>query len=223
MVNRSDTRPLERLYYTGESGLKKEAKVQQLVFGTQNKTRFAYMEEILKDLPVALESVFHLSSVPEDGDTPEANAVQKALAYYRASGVPTLAIDAGLYVEKFPADRQPGVHVKRFKPGHVAETDAAMLAYYQEMLRVCGGSSPAEWVNAMALVFSETDIRTSVYRRKTFFTAERCAAYTVNEPLNSIQYDLDAGRYVAEMTVSEKASSQAALVAHIQAFVKDAL
>ncbi|MGX8795235.1 hypothetical protein ACR6HW_03920 [Fusibacter sp. JL298sf-3] len=77
-----------------------------MVFVTQNKTWFMYMEEISKDLPVAMESTFHLSSVSDDGDTPEANVVQKSLAYYRASGMPTLAIDAALvaHIQAFVKD-----------------------------------------------------------------------------------------------------------------------
>ena len=54
--------------------------------------------------------------VTEDGDTPEKNAIKKAIAYYQASGLPSFAIDSGLEINGLSNKEQPDVLSGEFVP-----------------------------------------------------------------------------------------------------------
>ena len=68
------------------------------------------------------------SEPPEDAPTFAENARHKALAYARASGLPTVADDAGLEVEALGG--APGVHSRRFigEEATAAERNAHLLS-----------------------------------------------------------------------------------------------
>ena len=80
----------------------------------------------------------------ESADTAEENARIKALAYFAASGIPTFSLDAALRIEELPAERQPGVHVRRIG-GAESATDAEMVDHYSALLEKLGGRAAGEW------------------------------------------------------------------------------
>ncbi len=63
--------------------------------------------------------------VPETGDTFEENARQKAVAYARASKLPTLADDSGLEVDALHGE--PGVRSRRFAGEHASDEERIAL------------------------------------------------------------------------------------------------
>lgn len=83
---------------------------------------------------------------PEEQDTFEGNALQKARFVFERTGLPCLADDSGLAVDAL--DGGPGVRSKRFTPEAIAETNNAKL------LRVLDGveARSARFVCALALV-----------------------------------------------------------------------
>ena len=85
---------------------------------------------------------------PEDQETFEGNALQKARFVFERSGLPALADDSGLEVDAL--DGGPGVHSKRFTAEAIAPTNNAKL------LRVLDGVEvrTARFVCALALVTS---------------------------------------------------------------------
>lgn len=200
--------------------------MKKVLFGTRNKTRLAYLQEILKDLPIEIISLNDLEidhTVEEIGRMPINNSIKKALEYFRQANMPTFSIDSGLFIEKFPKDKQPGVFVRRIKADQRDATDEEMLDYYITELENCGGSSPAVWMNALTIVISEEKIFSTVYERETFLTSQICDSYTPDEPLNSLQFDAASMKYVAEMSLSEKKESQKGMAKHIEAFVREHL
>jgi XTP/dITP diphosphohydrolase len=200
--------------------------MKKVLFGTRNKARLAYLQEILKDLPIEIISLNDLEidhTVEEIGRMPINNSIKKALEYFRQANMPTFSIDSGLFIEKFPKDKQPGVFVRRIKADQRDATDEEMLDYYITELEKCGGSSPAVWMNALTMVISEEKIFSTVYERETFLTSQICDSYTPDEPLNSLQFDAVSMKYVAEMSLSEKKESQKGMAKHIEAFVREHL
>ncbi|MBN2826756.1 MAG: hypothetical protein JXQ26_02140 [Tissierellales bacterium] len=197
--------------------------MRKLLIGTGNKARLAYVQGILEDLNLELVDLNDVNidfRVEENGETPEENSLEKALGYHRISGLPTLSIDTGLYLDRFPKDRQPGLYVKRLGDDDAEASDEEMLDYYRAEIEACGGSSDGYWEIGMALVYSEHEVYSTIYRRNTTFTSVKSEAYTEHEPLNSIQLDLRTGKYVSELTVKEKIESQRDLADYIKAFVK---
>ncbi|TVY07757.1 non-canonical purine NTP pyrophosphatase [Paenibacillus cremeus] len=196
--------------------------MRKLLFGTRNQTRFAFIKEIVSDLPIELVSLAEQGielHVLEEGNDPLQNALGKAFAYHQASGMPTMSIDAGLYIEKFPDDKQPGVYVKRIYPDRRDAGEEEMLAHYIEELNRCGGESKGYWNQGLALVLSESEILFTTYKRETLFTSKRSLEMSPGEPLNSIQIDPRTGNYVSQLTLEEKKASQEQMVKHIHQFL----
>jgi XTP/dITP diphosphohydrolase len=87
-----------------------------LLLGTRNPGKVAELRALLKGLDLDLRSVLDLadppSDPPEDAPSYAENAVFKALAYARATGLETVADDSGLEVDALGG--APGVRSRRF-------------------------------------------------------------------------------------------------------------
>lgn len=88
----------------------------KLLLGTRNPGKVAELRALLKGLDVDLQSVSDLADPPpdppEDAPSYAENAIFKALAYARATGLPTIADDSGLEVDALGG--APGVRSRRF-------------------------------------------------------------------------------------------------------------
>ena len=93
--------------------------------------------------------------VTEDGDTPEQNAIKKAIAYYQTSGLPSFAIDSGLVINGLSNEEQPNVFVRRICSQEQKATDQQIIDHYVKKIRSVGGSAFGTWHNCIALVHSE--------------------------------------------------------------------
>lgn len=95
-----------------------------LLVATHNRGKLREYRDLLRDVPVQLtyldEVGIHVD-VPETGSTFAANAVQKALAYARMSGLLTLADDSGLEVDALGG--APGVHSARYAGPDASDAD----------------------------------------------------------------------------------------------------
>ena len=81
-----------------------------LLIATTNPGKFRELASVLEDrgiLVVSLSDVGIGEDVPETGTTLEENAVLKATAYARMSGMPTLADDSGLEVDALGGEPGP--------------------------------------------------------------------------------------------------------------------
>lgn len=88
----------------------------KLLYGTSNPSKLNHMKEMLHGLNIeiiGLKDIGVSINVDESGDFPLENSKIKAMAYYRATGIPTFSCDSGLYIEGLEDDKQPGVHVRR--------------------------------------------------------------------------------------------------------------
>lgn len=150
----------------------------------------------IKDLGIDLE-------VEEDGKTPKENAIKKALTYYKETGMPTFAVDYGLYIEKFPPNKQPGLFVRRIYGDSREATDEEMLDYYIQELNKVGGKSKGKWISAIALVLKKGRVHTQEFSRETLFVSKRSSRITPGEPLNSIQIDPLTGKYFTDLAQEE--------------------
>jgi XTP/dITP diphosphohydrolase len=86
-----------------------------LVLATDNQHKVREIRHILVDQSIDLKTARELgveNVLREDGDTFEANALQKAREVYGATGLPTLADDSGL--EVFFLNHRPGVRSARY-------------------------------------------------------------------------------------------------------------
>lgn len=106
-----------------------QTSTQRLLIATRNRGKVAEFAAILDDLNVAWTTLADAGitlEVAETGETIPENAVLKATAYGRESGLLTLADDSGLEVDALQG--KPGVHTARFGgPGLSAEARYRLL------------------------------------------------------------------------------------------------
>lgn len=90
----------------------------KLLVATRNAHKLVEIRRILADADITLLSLDDVEGLPdelpEDGDTFEANALQKARFAHRITGLLTAADDSGIEVDAL--EGRPGVHSKRFSP-----------------------------------------------------------------------------------------------------------
>lgn len=179
----------------------------KILFGTTNPSKLSWYNDLFKEFGLEIiglnDAGIDEIEIAENGATPEENALIKAKEYYNLAKMPTLAIDYGLYIEKFSNDKQPGMQVRRV--GGKRLSDQEMTEYYKNELNEIGGESSGQWITGMALIFGEDQVFSQSFASDTFFTSQECLIKTEGEPLNSLQYIKDLGKYKSEMTNTEKA------------------
>lgn len=126
---------------------------QKLLVATTNPGKMKEFRDILAQLPVTWVSLADVGlagmDVEEHGSTFTANALIKAEAYAKASGLPTLADDSGLVVDAL--DGKPGVHSARYDT-----TEATRRArLLREMEGVPTGQRACRFVCVVAVVFPD--------------------------------------------------------------------
>src|SRR5262249_11936266 len=86
----------------------------ELVVATGNPGKLREIRELLADAGVSLRSLadFPALRMPEEGDDYAANAIAKARAVARATGLPALADDSGLEVDALAG--RPGPRSARY-------------------------------------------------------------------------------------------------------------
>lgn len=133
-------------------------KIKELVMATGNKGKLKELSVLLAPLGIAVlspadcgvEGLF----VEETGETFEQNAVLKALAYCKATGLPAVADDSGLCVDALSG--APGVYSARF--GGEGLTDAQRTSLLLEQLEdVPMENRGAHFTSAVALALPDGD------------------------------------------------------------------
>ncbi len=97
----------------------------ELLVATTNRGKLAEYAELLAHLPVRVRPLADLPVAPleptEDAETYSENAIAKARAYARATGMLTVADDSGLEVAALGG--APGVRTKRYFGDGVADAE----------------------------------------------------------------------------------------------------
>jgi XTP/dITP diphosphohydrolase len=167
----------------------------KILAATTNPGKIAEMARILEGTGVVVvpPGVSGVSlEVPEDGKTFEENAVKKAVAYMKASGMPSLADDSGLCVEALGG--APGVRSARF-----AGPEADDRARWEHLLSLMRGVTDrrAAFVCVAALALDEGRVITA---------AGRCEGLILDAPRGTGGFGYDpvflepaSGRTFAEL------------------------
>jgi len=175
---------------------------KKLLIATTNKGKVREIERLLERLPV---EILHLDSdalpqmpeAPEDQDTFEGNAVQKAKHYGDLSGLATVAEDAGLTIPSL--DGWPGVLSSR-----VAENDEDRVKLALSKLEgTAGDEREAAFVSVAAFYEPGTGI--------TMTFPGFCQGYIADKPkghngfgYDPVFYHPGYGKTLAELTTEEK-------------------
>lgn len=98
-------------------------RLSRIVVASQNPDKVAEIEAVLADLPHPVEVVKGMQwpDIEETEDTLAGNALLKALAVRRATGIAALADDTGLEVDALGG--APGVHTARYAGPHATYSE----------------------------------------------------------------------------------------------------
>lgn len=137
---------------------------EELVLATHNTGKVREISELLRPYRISIQSAgeLKLAEPVEDGKSFIENAVIKAKAAAKASGLPALSDDSGLCVHDL--NNEPGIHSARWA-GDEKNFGKAMLNIW-EMLQSIPDPWDAHFVCALALVWP--DGHTETFEGKIF-------------------------------------------------------
>lgn len=178
---------------------------EKVLIATGNLGKFNIYKAVFDELGIECTNIKEIGcdiEVEETGSNEVENAVLKAMAYHKATGMSVLANDSGLVIDKFSAEDQPGVLVRRYHGKEL--TDEEMIAVYVEKLNEVGGSSTGHYNVALALVDENGNLFTREFKPKRFFVNKPSSVVRKGVPLSSLAYDEKTGKYMSEMTIEER-------------------
>lgn len=178
----------------------RDEKSLEIVLATRNKKKAEEIRRILSGLPVrilTLEDYPHCPEVVEDGATFDDNAVKKATAAWRCTGIPSLADDSGL--EVFALDGAPGTLSARYA-GEPAD-DAKNVEKLLEELRETDDRR-ARFVCSVA--FATAQGKVHIFHGAVEGYIGREAKGTYGFGYDPVFYPDQCDRTFAEMSPSEK-------------------
>lgn len=196
---------------------------KRILYATTNPGKATRMRYLPASFPVEILNLVDLginTQVLENGNTPADNACQKVEFAFSKCGIPTLAVDYGLYVDAFPIEKQPGLFVRRIMGKDNAASDDDLLHYYQQELIKAGGQSKGTRVTAISFRIDASQIFCETITSETFFTSKASPVIMAGEPLNSLQIDPISGDYFSEMTPDERIKAQRERAAGIIRFME---
>ena len=130
----------------------------EIVIATRNRHKFRELRALLAMPGVRWHSLLEFPRVPavkETGRTYDANAIMKATAAARATGLPSLADDSGLEVDALGG--RPGVQSARFA-GTQGDDRANNEKLLRMMRRVRDGKRTARYRCSLALVVPSSGV-----------------------------------------------------------------
>ncbi len=107
----------------------------KLVFATNNEHKLKELQELLGDdfKLLSLRDIGCMDEIPEEQDTLEGNASQKAFFIYNKFGCPCFADDTGLEIKAL--DNEPGVYSARYA-GEDKNSEANIDKVLQKLAKI---------------------------------------------------------------------------------------
>jgi hypothetical protein len=183
---------------------------KQVLFGTSSRAKIDHVRALMAGGLFSILSPDELGvdlNIIEDQPSAEENARKKAVAYATAATMPAFAIDAGLTIDRFPSEKQPGVFVRRIHQDYVPLSDDELIRYYAAELGHIGGTSSGCWQVAVALALSADVVLWESYEVNTFFVSQASQVRIPGAPVSSLMLDPVTNRYYSEMKYIERPDS----------------
>lgn len=176
------------------------------LLATTNKAKIRYYGTKLKERGIEIVTLEDLNidcHVDETGKDPIDNATIKASAYNKLSGMPTIALDEGLFLEGVPNNIQPGTHVRRVNGKRL--NDIEMIEYYIDLVNKYGknGTLKGYFLKGVAIV-NQGNTYTFDYKANRCFTNKQSEVIDDGYPLASIQIISSLNKFKSELTEEEE-------------------
>jgi len=182
----------------------------QLIYGTTNKAKIAFMKKHTEPLGIEILRLSDVDApkldIDESGNTPLENAKIKAMAYYKALRQPVFSCDSGLYIDGLDEARQPGAHIRSV--GGRELNDKETTAYFATLATEFGGSITAWYQHAICLVLDETRIYEhtgeDIASERFFIVSKPHERRNEGFPIDRLSVHIESGKYYYDMDDSEK-------------------
>lgn len=179
------------------------------LLATTNKAKIRYYGTKLREHGIEIVTLEDLNieyDVNETGKNPIENAIIKASAYHKISGMPTIVLDEGLFLESVPDNIQPGTHVRRVNGKRL--NDIEMIKYYIDLVNKYGenGTLKGYFLKGVAIV-NQNNTYTFEYKANRCFTNKQSKIIDEGYPLASIQIISSLNKFKSELTEEEEKST----------------
>ena len=181
--------------------------MKKILFATGNSTKAKRFSEGLLKKGIEVITLADIDvdiDIEENGNTAIENALIKARAYYEATGITTFAMDDTLYLENVPAEKQPGMYVRRV--GGKRLSDDEMIEHYSSLVREYGidGKLIARWVYGMAVICDGKEA-TYTWNKNDFYLVDKpCEIRQDGYPLNTISKNIKLDKYFTDITAEDQ-------------------
>ena len=178
----------------------------KVLFATTNPAKVKKYKDYLAQKGIELLTLKNINlelNVDENGKDAVENAYIKAKTYYDATKMPTIGMDNSLFIEELPNEKQPGTHVRRVNGKTL--NDDEMIEYYTNLVKENGGKLTAKWVYGM-VVYTDAGAKEYTWSKDHFYFVDTpCKTRNVGYPLDSIAIVPAFNKYLAELTLEDKA------------------
>ena len=181
--------------------------MKKIIVGTRNLAKISQIRGALVGTDIEVVGLpvnVTLPEVEENGLTAQENAKKKAMTYAAALGEVVLSMDNALYFDKLPAEKQPGIKVRRIDPLNDRPTDQAVSAYYQKLIATLGDRINGRWEFAICVAWPDGKMRETTIISPRIFVSHKSEKVIDGYPLESLQIDPTSGKYISEMTRDEQ-------------------
>ncbi len=176
--------------------------VKEMVLATRNPDKGRELGALLGGLGIQLRTLAEFPSAPdveEDGATCEANAIKKAKAIARSTGLPAVADDTGLEVDALGG--RPGVFAARYAGEHATYEDNCRKLL-KELDGVPAEKRTARFLTVAALAMPDGDCHVTKGILEGVITEECVGSKGFGyDPVFLVP---ELGRTLAELTAEEK-------------------
>ena len=199
--------------------------MKKVLIATGNAGKVALYKQLLADAGfegVGAKEFGVNAEAEENGATETENAIIKAKAFFEVSrGLPVLANDSGLIIDKFSEADQPKQLVRRY--GGRDLTDEEMLEVYIEKLNAVGGESTGHYNVALAIVDENGKVHSREFKPERYFINKPSKILQKGFPLSSLAFDKKTGKYLSEMTAAEKIAYEEDAMVKQREFIEEIL
>lgn len=174
--------------------------MMEILIATKNESKIKKYSTLFNVLGIKYKTLkdFNINvEVEETGNTPKENSILKAKAYYEAFNMPVLADDSGLILDKLPKEKQPGVFVRRHNGKEL--TDEEIIELYSGEINAIGGETQGAFIIAITIIDEDGKVYTDEKRHERLFISNPCKERNPGYPLNSLVYDKETGKYLAQV------------------------
>lgn len=176
--------------------------IRELVLATRNRHKGEELAALLGDLGIGIRTLDEFPEVPdviEDGETCEANAIKKARAVSKATGLVAVADDTGLEVDALGG--RPGVFAARYAGEHATYEDN-WRKLLQELSGVPRKRRTARFMTVAAMALPSGEVQVTTGQLEGVISEEPAGARGFG--YDPVFFVPELGKTLAQLSAEEK-------------------